>query len=153
MLRNDVIEKETSNKPASWISNAVVTTKTDGSIRVILDKSNFKKLSNLQIFQYQDRKTSKQSYGTVLFFQKWFQKCILVARTTPRRQIYYLLPMAKGNYIDIKDPQWVQRQHKGNWIRLWDHCLFICHKYIWSTMTSKLQTKVITKITQQQARQ
>ena len=70
MLRNDVIEKETSNKPASWISNAVVTTKTDGSIRVILDKSNFKKLSNLQIFQYQDRKTSKQSYGTVLFFQK-----------------------------------------------------------------------------------
>ena len=43
MIKQDVIEEQPSNEPAPWVSNAVLTPKPDGSIRMTLDARNVNK--------------------------------------------------------------------------------------------------------------
>lgn len=60
MIRNDVIEEHPANEPAPWVSNAVLSPKQDGSIRVTMNAKNVNKAlisSNIPIPKQEDIKT------------------------------------------------------------------------------------------------
>ena len=60
MVKEDVIEKHPENKPAPWISCAVITPKPNGDIRVTLDARNVNKAvqsTNLPIPRQEDIKS------------------------------------------------------------------------------------------------
>ena len=59
MIKQDVIEEHPPNQPAPWVSNAVVTPKDDGSVRVTMDARNVNKAiqsSNYPIPKQEDIK-------------------------------------------------------------------------------------------------
>ena len=59
MIKQDVIEEHPPDQPAPWVSNAVLTPKPDGSIRVTLDARNVNKAilsSNQPIPKHEDIK-------------------------------------------------------------------------------------------------
>ena len=59
MLKQDVIEEHPTDQPAPWISNTVISPKTDGSLRMTLDGRNINKAilsSNLPIPRQEDIK-------------------------------------------------------------------------------------------------
>ena len=43
IIKQDIIEEQPINEPAPWVSNAVIASKLDGSIRMTLDARNVNK--------------------------------------------------------------------------------------------------------------
>ena len=43
MINQDIIEEHPTNQPPPWVSNAVIASKTDGSIRMTFDARNVNK--------------------------------------------------------------------------------------------------------------
>ena len=42
MINNDIIKEHPTKEPLPWVSNAVITPKSDGSIRIMLDARKLK---------------------------------------------------------------------------------------------------------------
>ena len=70
MINQDIIEEHPINQPTSWVSNAVIAPKTDGSIKMSLDAHNVNKAiipTNDPIPRHEDIKSK-------LARCKWFSK-------------------------------------------------------------------------------
>ena len=70
MINQDIIEQHPINQPTSWVSNAVIAPKTDGSIKMSLDARNVNKAiipTNDPIPRHEDIKSK-------LAQCKWFSK-------------------------------------------------------------------------------
>ena len=70
MINQDIIEQHPINQPTSWVSNAVIAPKTDGSIKMSLDARNVNKAiipTNDPIPRHEDIKSK-------LTRCKWFSK-------------------------------------------------------------------------------
>ena len=70
MINQDIIEQHPINQPTSWVSNAVIAPKTDGSIKMSLDAHNVNKAiipTNDPIPRHEDIKSKFARC-------KWFSK-------------------------------------------------------------------------------
>ena len=70
MINQDIIEEHPINQPTSWVSNAVIAPKTDGSIKMSLDAHNV----NKAIIPTKDPIPRHEDIKSKLARCKWFSK-------------------------------------------------------------------------------
>ena len=102
MVKEDVIEKHPENKPAPWISCAVIAPKPNGDIRVTLDARNVNKAvqsTNLPIPRQEDIK-SKLS-GARIFSKLYFKSAFWQIKLDPESR-YLTVFHASGTLYRYK---------------------------------------------------
>ena len=71
MIKQDTIEEHPINEAASWVSNAVIAPKPDGSIRMTLDACNVNKAILPTNHPIPQIRTSKPNWQDVKYSPKW----------------------------------------------------------------------------------
>lgn len=114
MINQGIIEEHPINELAPWISNAVITSKQDGLIRMTPDILNVIKDILLRIILLHVMRRLKPNCQNFKYFPKWNSIQTVWKLNLMKHVVTWLYSTITINFLDPKGWSWGQSHHEKN---------------------------------------